>query len=267
MMVKIRGVSYSVETYGEGRPLVLLHGFTGSAETWHPLLNMFQSCQVILIDLIGHGRTDSPADYRRYSMEETVLDLHALFKELELDKPVLAGYSMGGRAALSYAVRYPETVSKLILESCTPGLLSSEERKKRQQSDKELAEMISEKGIPHFVQHWEEIPLFASQKELPEAIQNRERSKRLKNNAAGLSNSLLGMGTGSQTPVWTGLSSLHIPVLLICGERDEKFCRLAEEMKGLLPLSTYIKMKDAGHAVHVEQPQIFGKIVNEFVNK
>lgn len=164
MMVKIRGISYSVETYGEGRPLVLLHGFTGSAESWHSFLGIFHSCKVILIDLIGHGRTDSPADYRRYSMEETVLDLHALFKELELDKPVLAGYSMGGRAALSYALRYPDTVSKLILESCTPGLLSSEERKKRRQSDKELAEMISEKGIPHFVQYWEEIPLFASQK-------------------------------------------------------------------------------------------------------
>ncbi|MDR0137898.1 2-succinyl-6-hydroxy-2,4-cyclohexadiene-1-carboxylate synthase [Metabacillus idriensis] len=266
MMLTIRGVSYHVETYGEGTPLVLLHGFTGSAENWHPFLGMFSQYKVILIDLIGHGQTNSPSEFERYSMEESVKDLHAIFAELHLNTFILAGYSMGGRLALTYAVQHPEQIDKLILESASPGLKSEDERMNRRENDRNLSQFIREQGMNHFINFWENIPLFASQKALPEAVQNNQRIQRLKNDETGLANSLLGMGTGSQKSLWDSLDTLKIPVLLLSGERDEKFCGIAKEMKNLLPLSTFIKIIGAGHAVHVEQPQIFGRIVNEFIN-
>ncbi|OHR73358.1 2-succinyl-6-hydroxy-2,4-cyclohexadiene-1-carboxylate synthase [Bacillus sp. HMSC76G11] len=266
MMLTIRGVSYHVETYGEGTPLVLLHGFTGSAENWHPFLAMFSQYKVILIDLIGHGQTNSPSEFERCSMEESVKDLHAIFAELHLKNFILAGYSMGGRLALTYAVLHPEQITKLILESASPGLKTEAERMNRRENDRKLSQFIKEQGMESFIDFWENISLFASQKALPEAVQKKQRDQRLKNDETGLANSLLGMGTGSQKSLWDSLDTLKIPVLLLCGERDEKFCLIAKEMKDLLPLSTFIKINGAGHAVHVEQPQIFGRIVNEFIN-
>jgi 2-succinyl-6-hydroxy-2,4-cyclohexadiene-1-carboxylate synthase len=270
MKKTIRGVSYHIETYGigEGIPLVLLHGFTGSTENWHPLLEMFSLShnKVILIDLIGHGLTESPSEFERYSMDESVKDLQAIFDELHLNKVILAGYSMGGRLALSYASKHPERIDKLVLESASPGLKSEAERMSRKENDRKLSQFIKEHGMESFIDFWENISLFASQKALPGDVQKKLRGQRLKNEEAGLANSLLGMGTGSQNSLWGSLDSLKIPILLVSGDMDEKFCGIAEEMKELLPYSTFIKIIGAGHAVHVEQPQIFGRIVNEFIN-
>lgn len=280
----IRGVSYHIEIYGEGvdlgerKPLVLLHGFTGSAESWHPFLETFSGHKVILIDLIGHGKTagpgktagsgksESPESFERYSMEEAVQDLNAIFEELALDKVKLAGYSMGGRLALSYAIKHPDKIEKLILESASPGLRTEAERQSRKENDQKLADSILEQGIVSFTDFWENISLFASQKALPADRQAKLRNQRLKNNEAGLANSLLGMGTGSQPSWWDKLHTLKMPVLIVCGELDKKFCEIAKEMNELLPNPTLLKINSAGHAVHVEQPRIFGKIVSEFIN-
>ncbi len=88
---------------------------------------------------------------------------------------------------------------------------------------------------------------------------------RLKNNPSGLAGSLLGMGTGSQPSWWEALHRIKAPVLLICGEWDEKFCAINQKVHNLLPSSKIEVVKQAGHTVHVEQPRIFGKIVSEFL--
>jgi 2-succinyl-6-hydroxy-2,4-cyclohexadiene-1-carboxylate synthase len=56
-----------------------------------------------------------------------------------------------------------------------------------------------------------------------------------------------------------------VPVLLLCGELDQKFCDIAKSMDQLLSKSVVNEINGTGHAIHVEQPRIFGKIVNEFL--
>ena len=98
-----------------------------------------------------------------------------------IDKADILGYSMGGRLALSFAVLYPEFVRKLILESTSPGLESETERKNRRSQDEKLGKFILEQGIEKFVDYWENIPLFATQKGLPQAVQSAIREQRLTN--------------------------------------------------------------------------------------
>ena len=88
----IRGVNYNIEIEGEGPPLLLLHGFTGSQATWKHVKEDFTHYKVITVDLIGHGETDKPADPSRYTMEETVADLVHLFYELKIEKSAVHGY-------------------------------------------------------------------------------------------------------------------------------------------------------------------------------
>jgi 2-succinyl-6-hydroxy-2,4-cyclohexadiene-1-carboxylate synthase len=262
----IDGVSYRLHMAGEGPPLLLLHGFTGSKETWEPFYGEWQKTnQLISLDIIGHGETSSPKDVTKYKMESAVQHLQLLLDELQVDQINLLGYSMGGRLALSFAAMFPERVRKLILESASPGLKTEKERNLRKRQDDALAQQILDKGIPWFVDKWENIPLFESQKQLPFTIRQAIRGQRLKNDPLGLANSLRGMGTGTQPSWWGKLPSLQIPTLLITGDLDGKFCRIATEMESLMPNAVHETILNAGHAIHVEQREIFGKIVSGFL--
>jgi 2-succinyl-6-hydroxy-2,4-cyclohexadiene-1-carboxylate synthase len=116
------------------------------------------------------------------------------------------------------------------------------------------------------VDQWENLPLFASQKQLPASVQERIRSERLSQTVQGLSGSLRGMGTGHQPSLWGALPNLRLPVFLIVGEWDKKFVDLAERMDQELPNSRLFVVQHAGHAVHVEQFNFFVKIVKDTIN-
>jgi 2-succinyl-6-hydroxy-2,4-cyclohexadiene-1-carboxylate synthase len=264
-MISINGVQYHVEVKGQGFPMLLLHGFTGDSSTWDRVLPNLESYKTIALDLLGHGKTDSPEDHDRYRVEHAVEDLKRLLDELKIEKAFLLGYSMGGRLALAFAAAYPESVKALILESSSPGLRAEDERKERAAGDEKLANMIVSKGLEDFVDYWENIPLFSSQKSLPAGIQEEIRNNRLSQNPRGLANSLRGMGTGRQPSYWEELRHLPMEVLLVTGELDSKFCRIAEAMKEEVQNSTVIKVSGAGHALHVEEPEKFGTIVREFL--
>lgn len=269
-ILKVRGLDVNVEIWNNEavETIVLLHGFTGSVRTWEKVVSQFPSTvRAIAIDLIGHGKTTAPVEANRYSMEQQVADLEELFTQLQLTKFTLLGYSMGGRVALSYATAYPNRIKCLILESASPGLKTEEERAARRIADAQLAQSIEANGIETFVEKWENIPLFQSQKKLPLSIQRAIREERLSQCEIGLANSLRGMGTGSQRSLWPTLKNLTFPVYLITGSIDEKFCNIAVEMKKELMNAEHIVIVGAGHAIHVENPTQFATIVKKALTK
>lgn len=268
MKIVSNGVEYHVEIYGEGEPLLLLHGFTGNSETWNflvPILGVKYS--LIMVDLIGHGKTGSPGDYNRYSMERAVEDLKNIIGALGIEKANLLGYSMGGRLALSFACTYPQYIDKLILESASPGLQTEDERRMRKDHDRKLAERIIHNGLADFIDYWENIPLFESQKKIPREKRNDTRKQRLSNSETGLAGSLLGMGTGSQPSWWGELKNLDFPVLLVTGELDAKFCNIARNMQKLMKHCDWKIINGVGHAIHVEDDEKFGKIISGFLSQ
>jgi len=266
MHLDINGVTYHLEVAGQGPTLLLLHGFTGSAETWRMFLPKWSRYfQVAAVDLLGHGRTSAPADGGRYSTEHAVRDLAAILDALRADRAHVLGYSMGGRLALSLAVMVQQRVRSLILAGSSPGLPTKEERDARRKSDEELADRIEREGIERFVEYWENLPLFRTMRSLPEDVQIAVRKQRLACNPQGLAGSLRGMGTGAQPSWWEHLAGLRMPVQLICGELDEKFVSIARRMHERLPDSRLAVVPQAGHAAHVEQPDIFDTIVLDFL--
>lgn len=267
MNIQVKGMQYYVEISGVGFPVVLLHGFTGDSSTWsncEELLN--KNSQVIKIDLIGHGKSSSPEAIERYEMQSVVEDLLFIIQYLNIPKTDVVGYSMGGRVALAFAMTHPSYVRKLVLESASPGLLSYEERNNRREQDRQLASKIIENGIEWFVDYWENIPLFESQKKLPPTSRKRIKEQRKQNSIRGLANSLIGMGTGSQPSYWEKLTHYSGEVFLLTGSTDEKFVKIAEEMSTNLSNSYWVNIDGCGHAIHVEQPEKFGTIVSGFLS-
>jgi 2-succinyl-6-hydroxy-2,4-cyclohexadiene-1-carboxylate synthase len=169
---------------------------------------------------------------------------------------------MGARLALHIASLHPESVRRLVLISGSPGLRSPSERSARVQSDEKLALEILEIGVEKFVAKWLSAPMFAGLISTSADIQDR-----LRNTAEGLASSLRTSGTGSQQSLWDRLSELSMPVLLIVGENDQKFRQINSEMKNLISSQTeLVTIQNAGHAVHLEQPDIFQSVVREFLN-
>ncbi|MCE4051251.1 2-succinyl-6-hydroxy-2,4-cyclohexadiene-1-carboxylate synthase [Bacillus sp. Au-Bac7] len=267
MNIVVDNISYHVEVYGSGEPLLLLHGFTGDSSTWQQFIPVFEkNHQIIMMDIIGHGQTASPDEQQPYKIEYAAKAIKKLLETLEVDSTNLLGYSMGGRLALTFAFIYPDMVRNLVLESATPGLKTEEERRERRIMDEQLGNYILKEGVNKFVNKWENIPLFATQTRLSKDVKEKIRSQRLMNNPVGLANSLEQMGTGSQPSWWERLGELKCPTLLLTGKLDEKFCRIAGEMQKQNENFEWINVDDAGHAIHVEKPEIFGTIVSEFLS-
>jgi 2-succinyl-6-hydroxy-2,4-cyclohexadiene-1-carboxylate synthase len=260
--MQLRGVNYAVETGGgEDRwPVLLLHGFTGSAREWHPLLQLWPDAfRRVAPDLLGHGDSDAPADAARYAMPEALADLAALLDALQLERACVVGYSMGGRVALHFAAACPERVAAVVLESASPGLADPAQRAERLASDLALADRIEREGVEAFVSHWEALPLWASQARLPAEVRDALRERRLRNRARGLAGSLRGLSVGAQQPLQSRLASLRLPVLCVAGQLDPKYAALARQMAAALPQGQALLVPDAGHAVHLETPERFAR--------
>ena len=262
----INGHHYHAVVSGAGSPILLLHGFTGDVSAWQNLRPALEkSHRVIALDILGHGGSDSPASVECYRMERTAVDIMALLDQLAAGKIHLLGYSMGGRLALYLAWRYADRFRSLILESASPGLHSQQARAERMRRDHHLADQIEAKGIEWFVDFWEGLPLWDSQRTLPPAVLSAQRRQRLGNDPLGLANSLRGMGSGAQPSLWEELPRLNLPTQLIVGRLDRKFLRINREMAAAMPQAALKVVPNAGHRVHLENPRVLNETVLSFL--
>ncbi len=260
------GFSLNVEVAGNGPALVLLHGFTGSAAGWGTFGDRLRErCTTVAVDIAGHGKSDKPAELEHYRMPQVVADITTAVKMAGCERAAWLGYSMGGRTALHVAAAYPGMVERLALIGASAGIADAEGRAKRIADDDRLAQSIHDDGLEAFVDYWESIPLFASQRSMPVAAQAAVRSGRLACDPVGLANSLRGMGTGSQEPLHDRLGELSMPVHAMAGELDTRYSDVARELASAVVTGTFAIAPNAGHAAQVENPEWCADQVLAFV--
>jgi 2-succinyl-6-hydroxy-2,4-cyclohexadiene-1-carboxylate synthase len=238
---------------GAGPPIVLVHGFTQTGRCWGPEADdLARDHEVIRVDAPGHGRSSEILAGLRTG-GRLIAD--------QGGEATYLGYSMGARFCLHLALSNPELVRGLVLLGGTAGIEDADERAARRAQDLATAARLRSLGLPAFLEAWLEQPLFAS---LPE--DRSFRDDRLENTVDGLASSLEQAGTGSQDPSWDRLPRLAMPVLVVAGERDEKFSRLAERMATAIGANaTLALVPGAGHAAHLEQPDAFLAILRPWL--
>jgi 2-succinyl-6-hydroxy-2,4-cyclohexadiene-1-carboxylate synthase len=267
LAIEVAGLSYGVRltrAIGAARAtIVMLHGFSGSSEDWTDIAAALNEAGYagVGIDLPGHGRTGVPADPRRFTMAETARDLGTLVATLGVARTHWLGYSMGGRVALYLGVTEPARVASLILESASPGIAEESARRERRTRDEALAAEITSRGVPWFVETWEKLPIFDSQRGLTEEVRSAQRARRLRNSAAGLAGSLRGLGQGAQEFLDPRLGSIRCPALLLAGALDPEYTALARRMASAIPDAEVTIVPAAGHNIHLEQPEAFRRAV------
>jgi len=249
-------------------PIIFLHGFTGSASDWEfAMQNIDDNYFPIAIDLPGHGETEASDNINDYTIDSINNIISTIIEKLKISKVILFGYSMGGRAALSFAVQYPSMIKALILESSTAGIENADEREERLMNDIGLAEKIENIGVEQFIKYWMGLPLFKSLKSIPQEEYQKIVKNKLNNDKKGLANSLRGFSTGKMVSLWNKLDDLNFPILLITGSLDKKFELIASKIKNLFQQSEHKVVADSGHNVHLEKPKEFIKLVNNFREK
>lgn len=114
--VQVNGVSIYYETYGNGSPLVLLHGFTENHSIWYNLIDSLSSDYMLIIpDMRGHGKSTNPSD--KFTHHDSALDIYALLDKLKIGKFDAIGYSSGGITLLHMATQKPDRIPNMILIS------------------------------------------------------------------------------------------------------------------------------------------------------
>ncbi len=250
-------------------PVVLLHGFTGSKESWRELrAELSAARRVVSIDLPGHGGTQAGADLQNYSMQGAATMVMTLMAgRLGTPRFALLGYSMGARLALWIALTHPSRVERLILESASPGIADDAERMRRRRSDRELAAFAESRRIEAFVERWERKPLFDSLAALEPETRDELRRARLRCSPAGLARSLRAMGAGAQPWLGDRLGGLSMPTLLVAGALDLKFAGIARAMAAGITRARLAIIDGAGHLPHLERPSAFNRVVARFLDE
>ena len=231
--------------------VTFIHGFTQTRQSWAPVLGYSKLGNFLCIDAPGHG-TRPEIDDNLWVVAHSLAD--------ELDRGPLVGYSMGGRIALHIALAHPDKVSHLVLISATPGIEDERERAARREADETLIRRLEEIGVDAFIAEWMSGPLFRSY-----TPTRADLASRRTNTVVGLSASLRHQGTGTQDDLWRRLTELTMPVLLIVGGDDGKFVAINRRMASLIRDVEVVEVADAGHAVHLERPQLVAELIDRFV--
>ncbi|CAG9463771.1 unnamed protein product [Pedinophyceae sp. YPF-701] len=224
-----------------GAPILLLHGFLGSADDFLPTLHALgRERRCVAVDLPGHGGSDgltSGVSVESVADSLAVLSDHLGWRGSE--GAVVAGYSMGARVALALTARHPDVVRAVVSISGAPGMSPGAPAvaRARRARDAALAEHLSRDGAPSaFLDAWYAQPLFQGLEKHPRfasMLQRRRSALRSPAAAAGVAGALVGLSTGAQVPLWDALGAMAARgalVVSVVGETDDKFREIAAKM-------------------------------------
>jgi 2-succinyl-6-hydroxy-2,4-cyclohexadiene-1-carboxylate synthase len=262
----VYGLSRKLFGSPENPDVLCLHGFMGSAADWQEVATAIgDRAFCVALDLPGHGASLGLAP-EVYTMEGTARAVIRTLDDFEARRPVIVGYSMGGRLALYLALRHPGRCAGLFLESASPGLESVEEQAARRDADEEKAKRLESGDFENFLRDWYRQPLFAPLAR-EEGLLRRTIEARRRNEPSELARSLRGMGAGSQPSLWQELEGLAVPALAVAGELDGKYAGISSRMASISPKVESVVIPGAGHNLHDEAPAEYAALLGRFLDR
>jgi len=237
--------------------LVLLHGFTQNARCWGPFSEVVGEGRLrVAVDLPGHG----DSSLLRADLWQTARAVADVCGRADY-----IGYSLGARVLLHIALARSDVVERAVLIGATAGIEDEGDSAERLDADEALARELDsavgdKKAFEEFLDRWLAGPLFAG---LDETMSCKEA--RMGNDPAGLASSLRSCGTGSQRALWARVGEIAVPVLVLAGERDERFTKLGARLASQIGDNAHFcAVPRAGHACHLERPAETAALVRQF---
>ncbi len=288
--VDANGVLIYVKSFGQGTPLVVLHGGPGAShEYFLPyLLPLARHHRLVFLDERGSGRSERLEDVKQYTVENMVEDVEAVRQALGLGKVDLLGHSFGGVLAQAYALKYQANLDHLVLCSTfhSTKALNDVFVKMKEKMPAELRARIdkAEKaglyghGKPYQQNRYTNDYMIAAWGEgyFPYLYQSHPDANYDPTSTGGMSWDLYRemWGSHGEFVVDGNLASveyadrlkpLTVPTLITVGDHDESDPSMARDMNALIPGSKLVVLPKSGHMTFVDQPGLFMKAVDGFL--
>lgn len=248
------------KVYGEGKPLLILHGLMGSLDNWQSLGKRFaENRKVYLIDQRNHGKSFHSDDHTYPLMIE---DLYRFMDQHSIENADLLGHSMGGKTVMGFSAEHPYLVDKLIVVDIAPrqypvhhdkiltGLNSIDFTKvaSRKEVEEILNPHIPEAGVRQFLLknlHWIE-----------------KGKLDFKFNLKAITKDIEKIGHGISEGAY-----FSNPTLFIDGEKSDYIQEQdVDHIDLIFPRNEIVTFENCGHWVHAENPELFFNTVNEFLH-
>lgn len=268
--VETNGVQTYYEEYGNGSPVIFLHGAESDHRLWAEQIRpLADDYRIIVYNLRGHGLTGGSA-LDHYTKDVYVKDLKALITNLELDDPAICGISLGGMIALMYASEYSNTISALVtLGTETPETLTYSEWIERQipKIVDALSTVVDRDrliNVKHRIDEWRYDERGAANLEGIKRIQ-QDHGEDLPEPSEAESRKVHEM-LKSYPSESVDYSAITVPALHLYGEYEiELLSRHANHMASEIPRAKARQIPNAGHSSHVDNPEFIVESLREFL--
>jgi pimeloyl-ACP methyl ester carboxylesterase len=263
------GVRLYYEETGTGTPIVFIHEFADDYRGYEPQIRYFaRRYRCVAYNARGYPPSDVPDDPARYSQDRARDDIRAVLDGLAINQAHIVGISMGGFATLHFGLAYPGRALSLVVAGCGYGA----EPGKRQQFHEETAKtiaLIEGQGMG------EASKVYAQG---PSRVQFQNKDPRgwsqFAENLAGHStkgSALTMRGVQAQRPsLWDltdRMSRLDVPTLTMTGDEDHPCLEPGILMKRMIPAAALVVFPNTGHAVNLEEPDLFNRTLDEFFHQ
>jgi esterase len=259
---------------GQGPPMIILHGLYGSSDNWFTIGKAFASkFEVFLIDQRNHGASPHTKEHNYIVLRN---DLYGFMEKHGIEKAVIIGHSMGGKAAMYFAVAWPEKVQSLIVVDISPGSYKSLTTPAPQSTD-HMNIITSMLGVDFSkVKDRADINRILSETLTSERTRNFLLKNVMKDTDGGYKWKLNIQTLHDQLPqILDGLDPkpfvngngiTGFPVLFVKAEKSG-YIRTEDLsiIKTIFPMAEVVTIQGADHWVHVEQPELLIKTIEYFI--
>lgn len=261
------GVKLHCEETGSGVPVVFVHEFAGDLRSWEPQLRRFgQRYRAVAYNARGYPPSDVPPDAASYSQDRAADDIAAVLDGLGIGEAHVVGLSMGGFATLHFGFRHPARARSLTVAGCGYGA----EPAKREQFRAEGAstvELIRKEGMNAFADRYAHGPTRVQFKNKdPRGFAEFKRAL-AEHDAIGSANTQAGVQRErpSLYDLTDRMQALRVPTLVLTGDEDWPCLLPGILMKQNIPSAALAVMPNCGHAINLEDPDGFSRIVGDFL--
>jgi pimeloyl-ACP methyl ester carboxylesterase len=249
MLKRDDGVSVYYEVHGSGPTILLTHGYSATSQMWKgQIAELCRDHQLVIWDMRGHGRSDSPDDPALYSEPATVGDMAALLDTVGAKTAIVGGLSLGGYMSLAFNRVHADRVEALLIIDTGPGYKNDEAREGWNRTSLKTAERYERDGLAVLEGG------------------SAERRTAQHSSAKGLALAARGMLTQRDAGVITSLPGIKVPSIVVVGSEDTPFLAASDYMASKIPGAQKAVIDGAGHAANIDQPEAFNAAIRSFID-
>ena len=263
------GISLYYEETGSGTPIVLVHEFADDYRGYEGQMRYFgRRYRCIAYNARGYPPSDVPEDPERYSQERARDDIRAVLDALAINKAHIVGISMGGFATLHFGLAYPQRALSLVVAGCGYGA----EPGKRQQFHDETAKtaaLIADAGMQTASQTYAIGPSRVQFQNKDPRGWTEFAANLAEHSTLGSANTMRGV-QARRPSLWDltdRMRQLEVPTLVMTGDEDDPCLEPGLLMKRTIPTAALVVFPNTGHAVNLEEPDLFNRTCVDFFHQ